>query len=206
MKVTGPSPVSSTILKNTMPNYYNTKTSDDKDELLTRVDERDNVIGEIKREDCHNETVKPWHRTIHIYILNDKGQLYLTRRSHEKDTAPNDITVSVCGHVRYKEEPPVTAQRELQEELNLNIPLKYITKYKVDYGFEKEFIYVFFGRTDKQPEIFKQEVMEIIPMDIEKTINDFSNGSLKLSPGSSDVFKLLIENNLLKKENFLIKI
>ncbi len=185
-----------------MTNYYNTKTSDNKEEILTHVDENDNVIGEVKREDCHNQSTIPWHRTVHIYILNDKGQLYLTRRSEEKDTAPNDITVSVCGHVRYKEEPSLTAQRELQEELNLNIPLKYVTKYKVDYDFEKEFIYVFFGKTDKQPEIFKQEVMEIIPMDLQKAILDFQDDSLQLSPGTRDVFKLLIKDNLLKKENF----
>jgi len=180
-----------------MTNYYNDLTTDPKEELLSHVDGNDVEIEGIRREECHNESIKPWHRNSHVYIINSKGELYITRRSHTKDTSPNLLTVTTAGHIRYGEDPMESAQRELMEELCLEAPINFVKKYKVDYGFEREFIYVYFGKTDNIPQIGNEEVGEIIPMPLEKVVSGIKDESLRLSPGAQDVIQMLIQENLL---------
>jgi len=185
-----------------MTNYYNDLTTDPKEELLSHVDENDVEMEGIRREECHNESIKPWHRTVHLYVINNKGELYLTKRSSTKDTSPNGLTVTTAGHIRYGEDPTDTAHRELMEELQLKADLKFMRKYKVDYGFEREFIYVYFGKTDNVPKIGNEEVGDIIPMPLEKVVSDIEDKSLRLSPGAQDVIQMLIHENLLRLEMF----
>jgi isopentenyldiphosphate isomerase len=185
-----------------MNTYYNNLTSDDPSELLTHVDENDNVIEPITREDCHNQTYTPWHRTTHVYIMNSKGELLLTKRSALKDTAPNRIVISSGGHVKYGEDSLETAQREVYEELGLESKLKFIKKYKIEYKFEKEFVYVYFGKDDNKPEINKDEVEEVIYIPLERFLKDYDNGDIVFPPGSKDICDLLIKEKLLVSENF----
>lgn len=125
-------------------NNYNKNTTDNQQELLVEVDENDNVIGAVTREECHNQTRKPWHRTTHIYLFNKKGDLYLSQRSLTKDTAAGLWTVSSGGHIEYGSTPEKTAKKELLEELEILVDLELIDKCSVDYATEKEIISIFF--------------------------------------------------------------
>jgi len=185
-----------------MTNYYNDLTTDPKEELLSHVDENDVEIEGVRREECHNESIKPWHRNSHVYIINSKGELYLTRRSHTKDTSPDLLTVTTAGHIRYQEDPKESAQRELMEELCLEAPIHFVKKYKVDYGFEREFIYVYFGKTDMIPVIGNEEVGEILPISLEEVVGRITDGSLKLAPGAQEVIRMLVQENLLRQDMF----
>lgn len=185
-----------------MNDYYNQSTLDSPAELLTQVDENDNVIGPITRKKCHNQTDIPWHRTTHVYILNSKGELLLTKRSALKDTAPNHIVISSGGHVKFGEDSLETAQRELYEELGLKTKLKFVKKYKISYKFEKEFVYVYFGLDDNNPEMNINEVEEVIYIPLEKFKRDYINDEIIFPPGSKDVCDLLLKNNLLITDNF----
>ena len=186
-----------------MPEYYNTNTTDPKDELLTHVDDNNVVIGGVRREECHNGTTKPWHRNAHVYIINSKGDLYLTRRSLTKDTSSGGITVTTAGHVRLNEDPELGAERELKEELCLDVDVHFIKKYKVDYGFEREFIYVYFGKTDQILKIGNEEVGEVFSIPLVDVIQKVQDGTLVLSPGAQEVIQMLIQDNLLRQELFV---
>ncbi|MGI6423295.1 MAG: NUDIX hydrolase [Candidatus Dojkabacteria bacterium] len=182
--------------------YYNPSPSDLKDELLTHVDENDNVISSVRREECHNESSKPWHRTIHVYLLNSKGELLLTKRSTTKDTSPNQIIATGAGHVRYGEDPLTTAEREMFEELGLDVKLKFIKKYKIDYGFEREFIYVYFSTVDSKPVLNSVEVAEVIYVPLDEFKDRFVKREIFFAPGSQEVCEMLIADGLLERENF----
>lgn len=189
--------------KNSMSEYYNANTTDPKDELLAHVDGNDIVIGGVRREECHNGTSKPWHRNSHVYIINSQDELYLTKRSLTKDTSPGGITVTTAGHVRLNEDPELGAERELMEELCLDVDIHFVKKYKVDYGFEKEFISVYFGRTDQIPKIGNEEVGEIFCMPLVDVVQKIQDGTLVLVPGAQDVIQMLIQDNLLRQELFV---
>jgi len=52
--------------------------------------------------------------------MNSEGQLFLQKRSMEKDVQPGKWDMSVGGHVDAGEEPADAAARELSEELGVD--------------------------------------------------------------------------------------
>lgn len=185
-----------------MSPYYNPNTTDPKDELLTHVDENNEVIGGIRREECNNATTKPWHRNVHVYILNSQNEILITRRSNTKDTSPNQLTISLAGHIRYGEDEKDSTKREIKEELGIDTDIKYITTYKIDYQYEREFIYIFFAKTNQEPKLNTEEVSEYMYIDLEKFKEKIKNGDIKLAPGAQEACEMLIEENLLETSNF----
>jgi len=63
-----------------------------------------------------------WHRSVHIWIGDDKGNLMLQRRSKFKDTFPNCWDVSAGGHITGYDSVMETAVREVEEEVGLELP------------------------------------------------------------------------------------
>jgi 16S rRNA (adenine1518-N6/adenine1519-N6)-dimethyltransferase len=57
------------------------------------------------------------HRAVHIFVLNQKGEIFLQKRSRLKDKCPGLWDSSAAGHVDAGEEYENCAARELQEEL-----------------------------------------------------------------------------------------
>ncbi|CAM9669560.1 unnamed protein product [Phaeothamnion confervicola] len=62
-----------------------------------------------------------WHRAVHVWLVNDKGELLLQRRSHFKDTFPDKWDVSVGGHLTSGDGSLETAIKEVAEELGLSV-------------------------------------------------------------------------------------
>ncbi|CAM9746143.1 unnamed protein product [Discosporangium mesarthrocarpum] len=60
-----------------------------------------------------------WHRSVHIWLVNNKGELVLQRRSATKDTFPDMWDVSVGGHFTSGDTSIETAMKETEEELGL---------------------------------------------------------------------------------------
>lgn len=179
-------------------NNYNSNTTDNQKEQLVEVDEKDNVIGPISREECHNQTRKPWHRTTHIYLFDNKGNLYFTQRSVKKDTAAGLWTISAGGHLRWGKTPEETAEREILEELKVKADLELIDKLTVDYGTEREVISIFSGVTNEKPRINEEEVQQIKSFPLKEVIEKFNSGEFKLSGGSTHSFQHLIGTGVLK--------
>jgi len=59
------------------------------------------------------------HRTVHIWIVNPKGELLIQRRSPNKENHPNMWDISCAGHVSAGETSIQAALRETKEELGL---------------------------------------------------------------------------------------
>ena len=63
-----------------------------------------------------------WHRGVHIYIVNDSGEILLHKRSVFVHTYPNLWENSCGGHVDLGETSLETAHKETKEELGVDIP------------------------------------------------------------------------------------
>jgi isopentenyl-diphosphate delta-isomerase type 1 len=87
-------------------------------ELFDVVDADDQVLRVESRSTVHRE--KLFHRAVHIFVFNSKGELYLQRRSMTKDTAPDKWVSSCSGHVDSGEDYDQAAPRELAEEIGLH--------------------------------------------------------------------------------------
>jgi isopentenyl-diphosphate delta-isomerase type 1 len=89
-------------------------------EWLDIVDDHNNVIGRALRSEVHRLQLK--HRSIHIAIFNQQGQILLQKRALTKDTGPGAWDSAVGGHVESGEDYDTAACRESEEELGLILP------------------------------------------------------------------------------------
>lgn len=87
------------------------------DEIFDVVDEENRVIRQESRRIVHRDNL--WHRAVHVFALNRKGEVFLQLRSHLKDKMPEKWDSSAAGHLDAGEDYASAAVRELEEELGL---------------------------------------------------------------------------------------
>lgn len=91
--------------------------ADNPDELFDVVDEADRVIRQARRADVH---ANGWlHRAVHILVQRQNGDIFIQRRSMEKDSNPGRWDSSASGHLDSGEDYDAAAIRELREELGI---------------------------------------------------------------------------------------
>jgi isopentenyldiphosphate isomerase len=96
---------------------------DNPNELFDLVDERDTVIGVVRRGDAHRDPALI-HRSVQIMVVDRAGRILLQLRSAHKDLFPGYYCASASGHVTSGETYDDTAQREIAEELGVAPPLR----------------------------------------------------------------------------------
>ncbi|MBZ9750401.1 NUDIX domain-containing protein [Deinococcus sp. HMF7604] len=88
-------------------------------EWLDLVNERDEVVGTVTREDAWARRLPV--RVVNAFLINARGQLWIPRRTQTKRTFPGCLDMSVGGHVERGESYEAAFLRETQEELNLDL-------------------------------------------------------------------------------------
>ena len=90
------------------------------EEMFDILDENGNKTGKTKlRSEVHRDG--DWHKAVHIWIINNNGDVLLQRRCATKDSNPNMLDISSAGHLSAGDDSLTGALRELKEELNLDI-------------------------------------------------------------------------------------
>lgn len=139
-----------------------------KKEYFDVLDENGNKTGETKlRNEVHRDG--DWHKAVHIWIINDKGDILLQRRCATKDSIPNMLDISCAGHLVAGDDSLTGAIRELKEELNIEIKpsdlqliktIKRSSKYTSTF-INNEFDDLYILRTTKKIEDMKYQEEEI---------------------------------------------
>lgn len=108
-----------------------------KEEWFPLVNEKGETIGKATRKECHNGS-KMLHPVVHLHIFNKAGDLYLQKRSINKDIQPGKWDTAVGGHIDYGETVEDALHREVREELGITdfIP-QFITRYVFESAIEK---------------------------------------------------------------------
>lgn len=104
------------------------ETTDDQQELFIVVDKNDNVLEYRSRYDCHHDK-SLIHRTVGAVVFDEKGRVLLQKRSNSKDMGAGLWGISCAGHVRKGQEYEEALHRELIEELGVDMPVTYMTKF-----------------------------------------------------------------------------
>ncbi len=79
-----------------------------------------NKTGEQKSHlEVHTKGL--WHRTVHVWCVNSKGEILLQRRAINKKNFPDMWDISVAGHISANEDAIEAALRETKEEIGLDI-------------------------------------------------------------------------------------
>ncbi len=88
-------------------------------EMIDVLDKNGNKTGEVAtRDEVHKNGL--WHRSIAVAILNEKDEILLQQRSHNKKKNPDMWDISVAGHIDAGESVLVAAMRETAEELGIS--------------------------------------------------------------------------------------
>lgn len=118
------------------------KKIDDVTEKIEELDKYGNETGKIvTREYAHNFGI--YHKSVSLFILNDKNEILLQKRSSTKIRNAGLWDVSVSGHVRFGEDDISAIIRECKEETKYNIEekdIKFLLKYKENRKFNEKFI------------------------------------------------------------------
>lgn len=133
-------------------------------EYVDLFDENNNPIGKIKEKQQAHEDGN-FHRTAHVWIINNKNELLLQKRSSTKKTHPNCWDISGAGHIRAKESVTEGAIRELKEELGVKATekdLNYIATIRSTKNPKNmEFQYVYLLKCNKKIDEYVLEDNEV---------------------------------------------
>lgn len=151
-------------------------------ENVILVDALDNAIGIMEKMEAHKKG--SLHRAFSVFIFNDKGEILLQQRALSKYHSAGLWTNTCCSHPRPNENTLDAANRRLMEEMGIKCELRhksqFIYKTSFDIGLiEHEFDHVFFGNSNKNPIINKEEVESYVWMDEKKIISDIKNNPNK---------------------------
>ncbi|MDH3375442.1 MAG: isopentenyl-diphosphate Delta-isomerase [Gammaproteobacteria bacterium] len=122
----------------------------DADDLIL-VDEHDNEIGHMSKDECHIGDGQ-LHRAFSLFVFNSEGELLLQQRSKQKHLWPLYWANSCCSHPRHGESMDDAVRRRLYQELGLTSELQFVYKfiYQANYesiGAEHEYCSVYLGKS-----------------------------------------------------------
>ena len=174
-------------------------------EYIDIFDYNNNPTGEIKEKTQAHED-RNFHRTAHVWIMNDKKELLLQKRSATKKSHPNFWDISGAGHIRAGETVIEGAIRELKEELGVEVKeedLQYIATIKSTKNPKNmEFQYVYLLNCNKEIEeyIFEDnevsEVKYVFYKDLEKMVEEKAEGLLIHEEEYKYLFKYIRKQNI----------
>lgn len=126
----------------------------EEDELLDLVDDNDNVIGTIQRGE-NPADMGGYIRAAELLIVNNKGELWIPRRTMHKRISPGGLDFSAAGHVASGDDYLETLHRETEEELNLKLDeskLEFLHKFTPRPDLLPYFRTVYLYRSDDTPQ------------------------------------------------------
>ncbi len=155
-------------------------------ELLDVVDELDCILEQRPRQEIHATGLR--HRAVHILVFNDRGQLFLQKRSMLKDLNKGLWDTSAAGHVDAGETYDHCAPRELEEELGIAVTdLKVLFKLEACPELGMEFIRVYQAQHNGPFELAADEIDEgeWFPPDV------LDDRAAKDDPTITETFKII---------------
>ena len=109
----------------------------DETELLDVVNENDEVIGVVSRDDLVADTTGygGYVRACGAFMQNDKGELWIPRRGPHKKIAASGLDYSAGGHITSGSSYVQAMIQEIEEELNIHLKeenLTFLKQFKDD--------------------------------------------------------------------------
>jgi isopentenyl-diphosphate Delta-isomerase len=136
------------------------------EELITEVDKNDNVLGSRPKSEFRNSN--HIHRSSHLYVFNSKNELLIQKRAKCKEVYPDLYDASVSGTVSKDETYEETLEREMQEELGIQVPYEKLFKYSCFDDIDKAIKVVFKAKFNGPFKTDPKEVGSIHWMSLDK--------------------------------------
>ncbi len=159
------------------------------DEILDLVSVDDVVIGKQLRSVVYAQGLSNF-RVVNAFVVNNKGQLWIPRRTASKRLFPLCLDASMGGHVAAGETYQIAFARELQEELGINaddIEYEMIGKLNPhDHGMAA-FSYVYLIRANQVEHYNEQDFCEYFWLTPAECVEKLSSGD----KGKDDLIRMI---------------
>ena len=167
------------------------------EELLTQVDEKDNVIGARPRNEFDDG--KLIHRSSYLLLLNSQDEILLQQRPLSKKWHPDKWTFSVTGSVLANETYRECIQREIKKAFEKEMDFKELFKYHHFDEVDKAFKTVFLATVD-QDDIFlnRNYGVDYAWTNINKVKEEINGNPEKYAPPFVTGMKIVFKKNLLE--------
>jgi isopentenyldiphosphate isomerase len=147
-------------------------------ELLEVVNENGEISKVMPRSEIHGNP-SLIHKVVHVLVFNNRGEIFLQKRSMLKDVAPGKWDTSVGGHVNYDETIDKAVMREMEEELGItSCKPEFLYTYIHSNPYETELVYthscIHNGKIDFQ----KDEIDEVRLWSLEEIKHNIGTGIL----------------------------
>lgn len=165
-------------------------------ELIEIVDENGNYTGQVMdKEEAHDNNLL--HNEVGIFIINDKKEILLEKRSANKRFNPNKWGLC-AGHVDAYETLEEAALREIKEEVGLDVSIEEL----IPYG-EKEvtikdsnshITYFYYVKCNKKEDEFiiqEEELSKVKWFNIDEIIMMIKEGKISFKENKIKSFESL---------------
>ena len=176
-----------------------------KDEIISIYDEKDNYVGKDTRINMRKNNLI--HRCTTILILNEKNEILVQTRSLSKEYCPGYLSAVSGGVVCDGEEVEMNAQKELEEELGIDLnKTKYKLQFLRKYFYEekdicKAWVYEYYFRIteeeSKKIQFKDHEVERIDWLSKDKLLRIYENPDSKITPAGKEIIKELEDCHVL---------
>lgn len=164
-------------------------TTDKTPEIVDLVDANDNVIGQIERDNSINnlEVHGGYIGVVDCFLMNSQGELWVPRRTADKDIAPNGLDFSVGEHMQAGEVYEDAIIRGFEEELGFQPDpekLEFLGVRKPE-GKDDIFQGIFAYHTDEEPDYNRNDFTGaewIKPEDLISRIKNGENAKSNIVP------------------------
>lgn len=119
------------------------------DEFLDVVNLKNEIIGTASKKEIHNNK-SLIHREVGVLLVDSANQILFQKRSSNKTTYPGMWVVSAGGHIERGETPLLAAQRELLEEIGIEVPIYFLTMELNYETSETHFIYWYVAKYNNE--------------------------------------------------------
>jgi len=143
-------------------------------ELINRLNENGEVIGITDKTLAHRMGI--WHNAIHVWLINNKNEVLLQKRSSAKTFYPNYWDASFGAHIGVYESSEECIVRKCMEEIGYrvkssNVDLVYSYKEQVTYHdmINNEFVDVYVVKdnisiSQLTPQDFEVSNVKFVPL------------------------------------------
>lgn len=162
-------------------------------EIVTIVDEKDNVIGEKERTE---RTVGDIYRVASLWLTNEHGEVLLARRTLTKKTDPGVWDIGVSGTVAAGETYEENIRRETREEIGIDLEKTILGPKQFISDGHKFFAQIFIAQVDSKKVNFvlqEDEVDAVKWISTQDLIEDYKNNPEEYVKSMSDVIPIIPE-------------
>lgn len=151
-------------------------------EFIDLVDKQNNIIGVTDTETAHDK--KQLHRVVGIFLFDAKGNVCL-----QNGNKYNKYDLSVGGHVQRGEIYDKAAQREMAEELNVDVSLTHLSTFLPENTKMAHFWALYYGELPTEWVFLPtKEVASVIFMSMEEVSEKFRISPELFTHGFANAF------------------